>query len=375
MKFATVVDGINAREIAMERKGGSVRQSLMQWVGTKNPATNAAYADSITKAAGIDGNKTYAQLTDAEKEALSVQQLKREAGGMYKEMLNRGYIGPEGFDYAKMEADAGTQTATGEAPQENQYTGVAKDIVDGTIKSSDLKQLGYKPSEIKQIEAERIRLTNESQNGALSTGAQRAVAAKSVTETGKEKTKVLNELQQAGVFDRGEGNQNYYEAKPDVKAEMPQFFTARDSFNEAKAIVEKHKAAGDLDEFLGSYDASQERMKSKTGAWTDEGFRKDFDRLDNLLGKELSQYMKNISGATVSEKEAERLLRQIPNLDMSETEFEQAMQLYEQSLKNASRYMVNQYGFADDATARKVVLGESSAPESAQPAGRWNPTK
>lgn len=117
VKFDTVIDGINAREIAMERKSGSVRNALMGWVGTGNPATNAAYADSITRAAGIDGKKTYSQLTDAEKEALSVQQLKREARGMYDEMVNRGYIGPEGFDYAKMEADAGPQTATGTAPQ------------------------------------------------------------------------------------------------------------------------------------------------------------------------------------------------------------------------------------------------------------------
>ena len=110
VKFASVVDGINAREIAMERKGGSVQSALKQWVGTKNDANNAAYANSIIKAAGIDGNKTYAQLTDNEKESLSVAQLQREANGMYKEMVSRGYITDKGFDYGKMEADAGVQT-------------------------------------------------------------------------------------------------------------------------------------------------------------------------------------------------------------------------------------------------------------------------
>lgn len=49
-----------------------------------------------------------------------------------------------------------------EAPKENQYTGVAQDIVDGTIKSSNLKALGYKPSEVKQIESERMRLSSQS---------------------------------------------------------------------------------------------------------------------------------------------------------------------------------------------------------------------
>lgn len=53
--------------------------------------------------------------------------------------------------------------------------------------------------------------------------------------------------------------------------------------------------------------------------------------------------MKNISGATVTEAEAERLKRQIPNLDMSETQFDQAMQIYDDSLKNAGRYLINHY--------------------------------
>lgn len=365
VKFATVIDGINAREIAMERKGGSVRSSLMQWVGTTNQANNAAYADSIIKSAGIDGNKTYSQLTDGDKEALSIAQLRREAGGMYQEMISRGYITDEGFDYEKMSADS--QVPEAQEPAGNQYTGIAKQLIDGSVLPSQLENLGYNKSQRRQIEAERMRLTSQNTVKSLSTTAQRAAAAKTISETGKEKTKVLNELQEAGVFDLGEGNQNYYEAKPDVKAELPQFFTARDSFYKAKAIADKHKAAGDLDNFLGFYDATQQRTKGKTGAFIDASYQKDFDALDNLLGKELSQYMKNISGAAVSEKEAERLQRQIPNLDMSETQFEQAMEIYEQSLKNASRYLVNQYGFADDDTARKVVLGETAEIQPTEP--------
>jgi len=95
-----------------------------------------------------------------------------------------------------------------------------------------------------------MRLTTQDTANRLSTNAQRAVAAKSISETGKEKTKVLNELQESGIFDIGEGNQNFYEAKQDVKAEFPNFFTARDSFYKAKEIVDKYRESGDLDEFL-----------------------------------------------------------------------------------------------------------------------------
>lgn len=101
----------------------------------------------------------------------------------------------------------------------------------------------------------------------------------------------------------------------------------------------------------------------------DKEFQKDFDTLDNIFNKELSQYMSQISGATVGDKEVERLQRQVPNLDMSETQFETAMSIYEQGLKNANRYFLNQYGFSDMDKASQVLLGKKSVttkPESAQ---------
>jgi hypothetical protein len=41
---------------------------------------------------------------------------------------------------------------------------------------------------------------------------------------------------------------------------------------------------------------------------------------------------------------------------MNETQFETAIAQYEESLKNANRFFVNQYGFKDMETARKVLL-------------------
>lgn len=137
---------------------------------------------------------------------------------------------------------------------------------------------------------------------------------------------------------------------------MPSLITGYDAFQRAKAIIQKHKDAGDLDEMLGSYDAAQERLKGKTGAFFDEQLQADFNTLDQIFGKELSQYMNKISGATVGDKEVERLKRQVPNLDMSESEFETAFNAYEDSLNNANRYFINNYGFNDIDTARKVLL-------------------
>lgn len=115
-----------------------------------------------------------------------------------------------------------------------------------------------------------------------------------------------------------------------------------------------------MDEFLGAYDAPQERLKGKTGAYTDTEFQKDFDALDNILGKELSNYMQQISGATVGDREVERLKRQVPNLDMSETQFDEAMDLYQESLNNANSFFLENYGFSDLNTAKNTILGKQT---------------
>ena len=112
---------------------------------------------------------------------------------------------------------------------------------------------------------------------------------------------------------------------------------------------------------LGSWDAYQERKKNKIFAPdADNQFSKDFAKLDTIFGKQLSSYMQNISGATVGDKEVERLQRQVPNMDMDETTFEESMKEYEKSLRNARDYFLEHYWFNDFDTARKVVFWKKS---------------
>lgn len=233
--------------------------------------------------------------------------------------------------------------------------------VDTTKKVSDLTDEERRTLQMAQIKKEspgmyKVLSSQQNKSEDMSEAAKRAVASKNITGTAKDQEVVLNELSKKWVFDKWEWNQNFYTAKPDVKAEMPSLITGYDMFEKAKAIIQKHKNAGDLDEMLGSYDAAQERLKSKTWAFIDKSFQDDFNTLDQIFGKELSQYMNKISGATVGDKEVERLKRQVPNMDMSESEFENAMNAYEESLKNANRFFINNYGFNDINTARKILL-------------------
>lgn len=101
-------------------------------------------------------------------------------------------------------------------------------------------------------------------------------------------------------------------------------------------------------------------------------FSKDFAALDQIFGKELSQYMQAISGATVGDKEVERLQRQIPNLEMSETEFENAFDTYAKSVKNAKNSFLTNYGFKDLNAAKGKILGEKQTKPKEDELGLFN---
>jgi len=76
--------------------------------------------------------------------------------------------------------------------------------------------------------------------------------------------------------------------------------------------------------------------------------------------------MQKISGATVWDKEVERLKRQVPNLDMDETQFKTAMSQYEDSLVNANRFFLNNYWFDNIDSARKVLLWSNKTDQQNQ---------
>lgn len=62
----------------------------------------------------------------------------------------------------------------------------------------------------------------------------------------------------------------------------------------------------------------------------------DFKTLQTILGKELSSYMKDVSGATVADAEVLRLMKQVPTLDeWSSDTFLKSWENYKDNLKDA----------------------------------------
>ena len=64
----------------------------------------------------------------------------------------------------------------------------------------------------------------------------------------------------------------------------------------------------------------------------------DFKALQTILGKELSSYMKEISGGTVTSDEVARLMKQIPSLDeWSSDTFLSSWNSYKDTMNDAKK--------------------------------------
>lgn len=81
----------------------------------------------------------------------------------------------------------------------------------------------------------------------------------------------------------------------------------------------------------------------------------EFTNLEIKTGKQLAEYIKNISGAAVSEEEAQRLARNIPNVVMQDNQFIIALDDYEDDLNALISTVLARYNFEDEDAMRDAV--------------------
>ena len=89
VQFNNIGDGMKARQIVFWTTYGNkdLSQALQSWKeGSNRNAWTQQYADSIMKEAWINPNQsiTYNNLSQEQKDALTLAQIKRESGGLYK---------------------------------------------------------------------------------------------------------------------------------------------------------------------------------------------------------------------------------------------------------------------------------------------------
>ena len=192
-----------------------------------------------------------------------------------------------------------------------------------------------------------------------------ALKSGTITGTPTQKGKLVDELAKAGVFDEGLGNSNYYLAGQPVKDWLKAVTEWYDKRQQARNIYNRMKDNGSLDWATWPIDKWLNKAVGLVG-WNSS----DYNNLNAILQKELSTYMNRISGATVSESEVNRLKDQIPNLSMNDSQFKDAMEQYNQSMKNGINYAQTQYWFDGINNMRtKLIGGGSSTPATSNTGG------
>ncbi len=124
-------------------------------------------------------------------------------------------------------------------------------------------------------------------------------------------------------------------------------FELKDDLDEIKELKEKVNT--------GFISAIDKRIKRFTGR---EGKKiNSFTALEVKTGKELANYIKTLSGTAASDKEVQRLGRNIPNVSMQDEQFLIALDDYEDDINAVLRGKLSQYDFEDEFEFRKAITG------------------
>ena len=173
----------------------------------------------------------------------------------------------------------------------------------------------------------------------------------------KEKDRILKELANAGKFDEGLGNQSFITAAPKERSEISTLMEWYAQWKEAKAIIDKLDEEWSLAGYIWPLD---NRWVWAVWAVSPIPIREDLSKLRNILGKTLTKYMKQISGAAISESEAKRLAEQIPNTAMNESTFMAAVDTYNDEIERTMADLFYRYWFAWEEKARQSIYGVQS---------------
>lgn len=197
--------------------------------------------------------------------------------------------------------------------------------------------------------------------------AKSSYQSKTLVWTPTQQSQILAELTRKWLIGNGEWNANLYQAKPADKKEMVAFIQWDNLMRKADEIIQRRVNDGTLSEMFGLWDKYglilANKLPNAIKLPNEIKMGEDFKALQTILGKELSSYMKEISGGTVTSDEVTRLMKQIPSLDeWSSDTFLSSWNSYKDTMNDAKKWFVNQYWFNDMPTASKVLLWTSSKP-------------
>lgn len=155
---------------------------------------------------------------------------------------------------------------------------------------------------------------------------------------GKDSTKVLDEIAKSWVANFWMWNTVYWTLKPEDRA----------SLADLKNLQERINIMTQLDPKIKTWWTKQAKEWFK---WKAESLfpwiktSADYNALKMATWKNLTAFMKEISGVAISAQEMARLQEYMPNVSMSDSKFANALSAYKREFENILKWKLTTYGF------------------------------
>jgi hypothetical protein len=164
----------------------------------------------------------------------------------------------------------------------------------------------------------------------------------------KARKQIQDELSNSWIDDFWLGNQDYWMLKNSDKIWLRQYLQIQDRLNIIDNALKNWTQTWWLKELW-------EWGRNILWVWVDA----DFNDIKTNAGKNLVEYIKNISGTAVSDQERKSLMELLPNPNMSTDKFKDSLASFKREYKNMLNWYVSDYWF-DSIEALNSAMGMSS---------------
>lgn len=158
--------------------------------------------------------------------------------------------------------------------------------------------------------------------------------------------------------------QEQFDFRKDVKGRLSdkevKDITAFDDGMRILEDIERILQTTDVDKDLGPYASRVENLSDLIpGVEQDE----DFVKMQQLVGIQLADYVKSISGAQVSEQEAQRLLKNIPNMTDKPNAFKTKLDTFRKELSEAKEDYLSNIGIQKESAKKFKKENKEMSPK------------
>ena len=147
---------------------------------------------------------------------------------------------------------------------------------------------------------------------------------------------------------KGYGNKRFQGLEEKEYTNLDNLVEISDRLNKIKELKKK------VD--IGPYETRAQKVSRLRGEDLAE-----FTELERLTGSILAEFIKDISGAAVSEGEAARLAKLVPNIEMQDSQFNTVLKSMEEEHKRLLKLKLSRYGFKTEKEMRDAIYGTPQA--------------